>query len=130
MLNKIYALLGITIAAFSTIFCPFLRVALIGNWNLYQTDAVLFGVTIGLLSLLIFIFFVRKIIVFRWISYLFLAWCAIGLLGVYLKINNYFGMKLVDGMLAKTLHLKWGWLVLFAGALLIIFSVRKIKEVK
>lgn len=130
ILHKFYALIGIAIVALSTVFCPFLKVPLLGNWNLYQTDIALFGITLGLLALLVLFFFLRKVRVFRWASYLFLGWCVIGFLAVYFKINNYFGMKLVDGMLAKTLHLKWGWFFLFIGAVLIVLSVRKTKEIK
>jgi len=45
------------------------------------------------------------------------------------KINHYFGFKLADGLLGKTLHLKWGWFVLFLGAIIMLFSVRKVKEI-
>ena len=130
ILNKIYAILGIAIAALSTVFCPFLKVPLIGNWNLYQTDIALFGLTIGLLSLLVLFLFLRKVSLFRWGTYLFLIWCIVGFLGVYFKMNNYFGMKFVDGMLAKTLHLKWGWFFLFVGAVVILLSVKKVKDIK
>lgn len=129
VLNKIYALLGIVIAALSTVFCPFLKVPLVGNWNLYQADLILFGGTIGLLGVLVLFFTLRKVSWFRWSSYLLLVWCAVALLGVYFKINNYFGMKFVDGILAKTLNLKWGWFVLFIGVFITMLSVRKIKEI-
>lgn len=128
ILNKIHALLGITIVALSTVFCPFLKVPIMGNWNLYQTDVMLFGVTMGLLSLLVLFFFIRKVRLFRGLSYLFLGWCIIGFLGVYFKINNYFGMKLLDGVLAKTLHLKWGWFFLFLGAFIIVWSVKRVTK--
>lgn len=130
ILNKIYAILGIAIVALSTVFCPFLKVPLIGNWNLYQTDVALFGLTVGLLSLLVLFLFLRKVSLFRWGAYVFMIWCIIGFLGVYFKINNFFGMKLVDGMLAKTLHLKWGWFFLFIGAVVILLSVKKVKDIK
>ncbi len=129
VLNKIYALLGIVIAAFSTVFCPFLKVPLVGNWNLYQTDLILFGGTIGLLGVLVLFFALRKVSWFRWTSYLLLVWCVVAFLGVYFKINNYFGMKFVDGILAKTLHLKWGWFVLFIGVFISVLSVKKVKEI-
>ncbi|WP_202101759.1 hypothetical protein [Sphingobacterium faecale] len=101
-----------------------------GNWNLYQTDVMLFCITFGILSLLVMFFFIRKIQLFRMGAYLLLAWSILAFLGVYFKINNYFGLKLVDGMLAKTLHLKWGWLVFFIGVFVVLFSVRKVKEIQ
>lgn len=130
ILHKYYAVIGISIAALSTVFCPFLKVPLLGHWNLYQTDMFLFAITNGILALLILLFFIRNITAFRIVSYVFLAWCCFGLLGVYFKINNYFGMKLFDGMLSKTIHLKWGWFFLFIGALMVIMSVRKVKEIR
>lgn len=72
------------------------------------------------------LFFLRKVSVFRWLTRFYLAWCVLGFVAVYFKINNYFGMKFVDGLLSKTLHLKWGWIVLFIGALILVFSVKKI----
>lgn len=130
VLHKSYAWVGIFIAALSTVFCPFLKVPLLGNWNLYQTDMFLFGITNGLLALLVLVLFVRKINAFRMVSFVFFAWCCLGLLGVYFKINNYFGMKLADGLLAKAIQMKWGWFVLFLGAFILILSVKKVKEVK
>lgn len=130
ILNKIYALLGITIVGLSVLFCPFLKVPLKGNWNLFQTDVLLYGLTVGLLSLLVLFFFLRKVNLFRWTSSIFLGWCVISFLAVYFKISHYFGMKFVDGLLAKTLELQWGWLVLFLGAITIFLSTKKVKEVK
>lgn len=129
ILNKIYALLGIAIATLSTLFCPFLKVPLKGNWNLFQTDLMLFGLTIGILSLLVLFFFLRRVSLFRWTSYLFFVWSIVGFLAVYFKINNYFGMKVVDGLLSKTLHLQWGWFVFIGAAVLILLSTKKVKEI-
>lgn len=130
ILNKPFALLGIAIAALSTVLTPFLKVPLVGNWNMYESDIFLFAITIGILALAVFFFFLRKIYLFRLTSILFFVWCLVGLATVYFKINNYFGMKLVDGLLSKTLHLKWGWFFLFIGAIIMILSVRKLKEAK
>lgn len=127
ILNKPFAIIGIAVAALSTVFCPFLKAPLVGNWNLYQTDVRLFGITMALLGLATFVFFIRKVLLFRFIVVVFAAWCTLGFLAVYFKINNYFGMKLVDGLLSKTLHIKWGWFFLFLGALVMLLSVRKVK---
>ena len=130
ILNKPVAMLGIAIAALSTIFCPFLKAPLVGNWNLYQTDLTLFAITIGILVLSTLFLVLRKIGLFRILSLSFLIWCTLGLLAVYFKINNYFGMKWVDGLLSKTLHIKWGWFFLFIGGIMMLLSVRKMKEIK
>jgi len=127
ILRKPLALSGMALVALSTIFTPFLRVPIKGNWNLYELDASLFAVTFGLLGLCVLAFFLRKVSFFRLASRIFFGWCIVGFLGVYFKINNFFGMKFVDGLLSKTLHLKWGWFVFFLGAVLMLFSVRKVK---
>lgn len=38
-------------------------------------------------------------------------------------------MKVVDGLLSKTLHLQWGWFVFIGAAVLILLSTKKVKEV-
>ena len=129
ILRKYTALLGIALSALSTIFCPFLKVPIKGNWNLYETDTSLFLITLGILGLLVLFFVLRKITLFRFTAILYLCWTVLGLVAVYFKINNYFGMKLVDGLLAKTLHLQWGWAVLLGSALIVVFSVKKVKEI-
>lgn len=129
ILRKPIALLGIAVSALSTVFCPFLKVPLKGNWNLYETDTSLFLITLGILGLNVLFFVSRKIALFRFTSIVYLIWSILGLIAVYFKINNYFGMKLVDGLLAKTLHIQWGWAVLILSALVIVWSVKKVKEI-
>ena len=129
ILRKPIALIGIALSALSTVFCPFLKVPFKGNWNLYETDTNLFLITIGILGLSVLLYMVRKIYLFRLVSLLFFFWVILGFIAVYFKINNYFGMKLVDGLLAKTLHIQWGWIVLIFGAIIMIWSIKKIKEV-
>ncbi|SMG34558.1 hypothetical protein [Sphingobacterium psychroaquaticum] len=126
ILRKPMAIVGMIISVLAPVFLPFLRVPIKGNWNLYQTDVSLFFITNGILGLCMLAFFLRKVSVFRWLTRFYLAWCVLGFVAVYFKINNYFGMKFVDGLLSKTLHLKWGWIVLFIGALILVFSVKKI----
>lgn len=129
ILRKPIALLGIAVSALSTLFCPFLKVPLKGNWNLYETDTILFLITLGILGFNVLFFVSRKIALFRFTSIVYLIWSILGLIAVYFKINNYFGMKLVDGLLAKTLHIQWGWAVLILSALVIVWSVKKVKEI-
>lgn len=129
ILRKPIALLGIAVSALSTVFCPFLKVPLKGNWNLYETDTILFLITLGILGFNVLFFVSRKIALFRFTSIVYLIWSILGLIAVYFKINNYFGMKLVDGLLAKTLHIQWGWAVLILSALMIVWSVKKVKEI-
>ncbi|MCA5005957.1 hypothetical protein [Sphingobacterium bovistauri] len=130
ILRKPIALFGIVLSAVSTVFCPFLKVPIKGNWNLYDTDTSLFLITLGFLGLAVLFFVMRKISLFRFVSIGYFFWTILGVIAVYFKINNYFGMKLVDGLLAKTLHIKWGWVVLILSALIMVLSVKKVKEIK
>lgn len=130
ILRKPFALIGIFISALAPVFLPFLKVPIKGNWNLYQADVSLFLITYALLGLCVLAFFLRKVFFYRLCTKIYLGWCTLGFIAVYFKINNYFGMKLVDGLLAKTIHLQWGWFVLFAGALILLVSVKKVAPIE
>lgn len=127
VLRKSTAIFGIAMSALCSIFCPFLKVPIKGNWNLYETDSSLFFITVGIWGVLVLLFVLRKISFFRFTAVIYLLWIILGLIAVYFKINNYFGMELVDGLLSKTLHIKWGWAALILSAIIIIFSVKKVK---
>ncbi|HLS94156.1 MAG TPA: hypothetical protein VK017_01230 [Sphingobacterium sp.] len=130
ILRKPLAVTGILLSAIAPIFLPFLRVPVKGNWNLYQTDTGLFAVTYAFLALCVLGFFLRRVSLYRMFVFVYAAWCLCGFLAVYFKVNNYFGMKLFDGMLAKVIHLKWGWFFFFLGAFILLLSVKKINRVE
>lgn len=127
ILYKPLAIIGTSIIALSAIFCPFLRVPLIGNWNLYQTDMRLFLITYGLLGICTFLFFIRKIQAFRIMTFVLAVWAILAILAVYFTINNYFGFKFIDGIISKTIHFKWGWFVFFIGIITLIVSTKKVQ---
>lgn len=128
-LNKPLALLGFFVVFISTIFCPFLKVPLQANWNLYQVDTALFMITNGILGLCVLLFFMRKLSGFRIAALALIAWIILSFILVYFQINNYVGFKFLDGLLSKTLNIKWGWVVVLAGAVMILFSVGKGKRI-
>ena len=127
MIRKKIAFIGIIVAAVSTIMCPFLKVVLVCNWNMYQTDENLFFITNGLLAIMLLFIFIQKTKLFNFFSKLFFVWCLLAVCAVYFKTNNYFGMSLADGVLSKTIHLRWGWIVLFGAAVVLLVSTSKIK---
>lgn len=127
--RKKIALIGICLAVLSTVFCPFLNVLFAGNWNLYQVDVNLFLITNVILAMLLLFAIVEKPTFFRLLSILFLLWTLLAPAAVYFKTNNYFGMKLTDGLLAKTIHFQWGWLVLICLAGLLLLCVSKPKPI-
>lgn len=124
VLLKPLALLGFVVVFLSSIFCPFLNIPLKKDWNLYQVDTALFLITMGILGLNVLLFFMRKLRAFQISSIALLVWLALALAAVYFQINNYFGMKLIDGLISKAVTLSWGWIVIFVGAVLISLSVR------
>ncbi|GEM_PF-124244 len=124
-LNKPMAIIGFIVVFFSAIFCPFLKAPLQANWNLYQVDMGLYMITNGLLGLAVLLFFMRKLRAFRIVGLVLVGWLVLAMGLVYFQIHNYFGWKLIDNILVKTLHMKWGWAVIIVGALIIIFSVGK-----
>jgi hypothetical protein len=66
---------------------------------------------------------------FRIAALALIAWIILSFILVYFQINNYVGFKFLDGLLSKTLNIKWGWAVLLAGAVMILISVGKGKKV-
>ena len=68
MIRKKIAFIGIIVAAVSTIMCPFLKVVLVGNWNMYQTDENLFFITNGLLAIMLLFIFIQKTKLFNFFS--------------------------------------------------------------
>lgn len=129
MIRKKLAFIGIIMAALSTVLCPFLKVILVGNWNMYEVDSNLYFITNGLLAILLLLVFVQKAKLFSFFSKLFFAWCLLAVCAVYFKTNNYFGMSFADGLLSKTIHFKWGWIVLLLSAVVILLSTRKVEPV-
>ncbi len=129
ILNKPMAILGALIASLSTVFCPFIKVPIVGKWNMFDTDTGLFLVTIGLIALCVLLFFLRSVKWYRISSFIFFGWCILAIVAVYFKINNFFGFKFADNLLSKTLHLQWGWAVLLLGAIMMVISVRKVKSI-
>src|SRR5690606_11310406 len=129
ILRKYTALLGIALSALSAIFCPFLKVPIKGNWNLYETDTSLFLITMGILGLLVLFFVLRKITLFRFTAILYLCWTVLGLGAVYFKINKYFRIEMGEWLIFQTLHIELGWALLIGSGLIVVFSVNKVKEI-
>lgn len=127
LIRKKLALISIVVAVLSTIFCPFLKVFLAGNWNLYKVDVNLFIITNGILALMALFVFFNRTSLYRYLSLIFFIWCLLAIVAVFFKTNNYFGMKLADGLIAKTIRLQWGWLVLLLCSIISVMSSPKVR---
>lgn len=125
IIRKTNAYLGLILAVIAAGISPMIKVPIKGNWNLYQTDSRLFLITFAIIAATAFCLFLRQIKAFRFFTIVFLVWSLLMAAAVYFKSNNYFGRKFWDGMLAKTIHYQWGWIVLLVAVLLLLSSVKK-----
>jgi len=123
--RKINAYIGLILAVIAATIAPILKVPIKGNWNLYQTDDRLFYITFALIAVTSFCLFIRQLRAFKLFTIVLLVWSLVMAAAVYFKSNNYFGRKFFDGMIAKTIHYQWGWVVLLVAVLLLVTSVKK-----
>jgi hypothetical protein len=126
ILRKTNAFIGLLLAVIAATFAPILKVPIKGNWNLYQTDTRLFLITFALIAALAFCLFLRQLRGFKLLTIVFFVWGILMAAAVYFKSNNYLGRKFFDGMIAKTIHYQWGWVVLLVAALLLVTSIKKV----
>jgi hypothetical protein len=108
-------------------FCPLLHLPIVGNWNYFDLDPILATLFYVLVLLALVGSFLGKGGLVRFSGWAALALVLVTLTGVYLKSHDYFSFiqfkKLVH-FAAGIVKYKWGWLVIFAGALVLI-TVRK-----
>jgi predicted membrane channel-forming protein YqfA (hemolysin III family) len=124
-LRKINAYIGLILVLIAATVAPMLRISIVGNWNLYQTDERLFFITFTLLAVTAFCLFLRQIRAFRFFSFLLLLLSVLMAIAVYFQSHHYLGKKLFDGLISKTISYQWGWIVLLVGVLLLVTSVKK-----
>ena len=125
ILRKTNAYIGLLLAIIASTVAPILKVPIKGNWNLYQTDVRLFFITLVIVALIAFCIFLRQLKAFRFFSIVFLIWGVLMAAAVYFKSTNYLGKKFFDGLIAKTIHYQWGWVVLLVAMLLLVTSIKK-----
>lgn len=127
IVNKTMAFLGLVLV-FVAGFLPILQVKIIFewvNWGLYKTDIRLFLITYSFIALMALCFFVRQLKAFKLLTRAMFVWVLLMAAAVYFKSTHYFGIKVADNLLGKTIHFQWGWIILLIGAVLLLFSVKK-----
>lgn len=127
IIRKYFAIVGL-IVCFVSSMTPFLKVPIKGNWNLYQVDAYLFFITMLILGITALLFFVRAVRAYHWMTRLAAFWYVLSIAAVWFKINNYFGWGFADGLLSKSLHMRWGWIIYLVGIGLLLLSTRKMSS--
>ncbi|WP_129714493.1 hypothetical protein [Pedobacter sp. SYP-B3415] len=123
-LYKFRAFLGLILCLIAG-FCPFLKVPVKGNWNLYQSDPRLFFITYTIIALGVFAVVIRKAGFFRFTAWVHFIWFILAAAAVWFKSNHYFNFGFADRLLAKTIHYQWGWIVWLVGVLFMLFSVQR-----
>lgn len=130
IVRKKFVLVGLFLCLISGIL-PMLKIPIKGNWNLYQTDEALFFITYIIVGITGLLFFVRQLGFYRLMARVTAVWYLISVSAVFFKINNYFGWKFADGILSKSIHMRWGWIVYLLGVLCLLLSTwqpRKMRE--
>jgi hypothetical protein len=105
---------------------PMLRIPVIGNWNYWDVDVVLASIVYahaaaGLLGAIL-----RKSPLVRFSGWGILIVVAFTLIAVFFKVNDYFSFipfKKLARVATNMIHYRWlGWIMLFAGAVIMIIS--------
>ena len=111
---------------------PMLHIPIIGNWNYWDVDTVLASIVYvfaaaGLLGAIL-----RKPDLVKFSGWSVLIVVAFTLVAVYLKVNDYFSFipfKKLARIATHMVHYRWlGWVMLFSGALIMIFSSRMLAK--
>jgi len=127
IIRKTNAYIGLILVIIAITITPMLKVPFKGNWNLYQADPRLLYISLAIVGITTLLLFARALRAFKIMSVVTLVWSALMAAAVFFKVNNYFGSKFFDKVLAKTIHFQWGWVVLLVGVLLLVSSVKKIQ---
>jgi hypothetical protein len=122
---SLISLLGFILLIGAT-FCPMLRPFHLFNWDVYQLNRP-YGMVImlvGIIGILGTVLNQAKIIrLSAWVS---LTLVILLFIAAILKVKTTFSFipfKGVNGYLTRQIAFKWGWYVLFAGALLSVIGV-------
>jgi len=122
IVRKKFVLVGLFLCLLSGIL-PMLKVPIKGNWNLYQTDEALFFITYIIICITGLLFFVRQLRFYKLMTKVTAVWYLISISAVFFKINHYFGWKFADGILSRSIHMRWGWVVYLIGVVCLLISV-------
>lgn len=106
-------------------FCPMLRVFHVVTWNVYQLNQPygMLLMLVGVIGVVATVLGQAKITkISAWVS---LALVALLYVAAVLKVKTTFSFipfKVITGFLTRQINFKWGWLVLFAGAIMAVFG--------
>ena len=105
---------------------PMLRIPVIGNWNYWDIDIVLASIVFALAAAGLLAAVLRKTGVVKFAGWGILIVVLFTLAAVYFKVNDYFSFipfKKLARVATNMVHYKWiGWIIIFCGALVMLFS--------
>ena len=122
--SSLIALFGFVLLIAAT-YCPMLRVFHVANWNVYKLNQA-YGVVIMLASVIgILGTALNQLKITRIAAWASLALVVLLYIAAVLKVNTTFSFvpfKGLNGFLTRQITFKWGWVVLFAGAIIAVLG--------
>ncbi|MEO8795287.1 MAG: hypothetical protein ABI390_07445 [Daejeonella sp.] len=113
---------------------PMLHLPIIGNWNYFDIDLVLASLVFSMAGLALIASGIGKAQLLKICGYAILALILFTLVAVFFKVNNYFSFlpfKKLAAAASRTIHYRWtGWVLMFMGALIMIFLPNWQKKVR
>lgn len=110
--------------------CPLVRVPILGNWNYFGIDPYLGSIFYVIVVLSLWAALKDKAGFMRFTGWAALVLVILTLLAVWFKTHDAFGFfhfKKLINLASGMVKFKWGWLVILAGALLLI-TVKRSKK--
>lgn len=115
-------------------FSPMIHLPIIGNWNYWDLHSGLASVVYILAALGLIAVLIDKPGLLKFAGWASLLMVLLTLLGAYLKVNDAFSFipfKKLARAATGIVHYRWtGWILLFAGSLMMIIGGRRKKVVK
>jgi hypothetical protein len=122
---SLISLLGFILLIGAT-FCPMLRLFHLFNWDVYQLNRP-YGMVIMLVGIIgILGTVLNQVKITRLSAWVSLTLVILLFIAAILKVKTTFSFipfKGINGYLTRQIAFKWGWYVLFAGALLSVIGV-------
>ena len=105
---------------------PMLRIPIIGNWNYWDIDIVLASVIYALAAAGLLAVVLGKPALVKFSGWGVMIVLLFTLVAVFFKVNDYFSFipfKKLARVATNMVQYKWlGWIMIFSGALMMIFS--------
>ena len=109
-------------------FLPLVHIPIIGNWNYYKVDVNLAYMVWGFSAVAFLGIIFNKIKVVQIAAIILLILFSFTIVAIKFKSLNYFSFlpfKSWQQSFAGIVKLSWGWLLEFAGAILLLFIKKK-----